>query len=114
MENNLAHQDWKTVVINTKPKAKKNTQQVSVKKNSQVLKKNGKLDDKIEKGELSHKKFDNKFRTDFVKVRTSLNLTQKQIATALNVPVQVISDLEQGKLNYDNNLNNKIKRKYKI
>jgi DNA-binding transcriptional regulator YiaG len=111
---NLAHQDWKTIKINTKQKSKKNSDTVNVNKNSSVLKKNGNLDDKIEKGELSHKKFDNKFRTDFVKVRTSLNLTQKQIATALNVPVQLISDLEQGKLNYDNNLNNKIKRKYKI
>ena len=112
--DNLAHQDWKTIKINTKQKSKKYSDTVNVNKNSSVLKKNGNLDDKIEKGELSHKKFDNKFRTDFVKVRTSLNLTQKQIATALNVPVQLISDLEQGKLNYDNNLNNKIKRKYKI
>lgn len=112
-ENILDHQDWRKIVINIKEKKKTNNTNVSVKKiTSTNIDTN--LDKKINDGDLKHNKFSKEFCLNLIKKRNELKLTQKQMANQLNISLQIISDIEKCKCNYDHKLNNKIKRIYNI
>ena len=108
-ENNLLHQDWKTIVL----KEKKPSKEEKAKQNEYKVKKinpEKKLDKKIEEGNLKHNKFNSEFIKKVIKYRTDNKLTQKQFANRLNIPQATISALESNKAIYDPKLNNKLKK----
>ncbi len=114
----LDHQDWKQIIIHSKHK---NVNDSNVKKTKVVKNKNGeknkidnKLDKKVEDGDMKHKIISLKLRQEIQKRRTSQNLTQKDLATRVNLPVIVINEIESGKAIYNHQHINKIKRFLKI
>lgn len=114
----LDHQDWKQIIIHSKHK---NVNDSNTKKTKVVKNKNGeknkidnKLDKKVEDGDMKHKIISLKLRQEIQKRRTSQNLTQKDLATRVNLPVIVINEIESGKAIYNHQHMNKIKRFLKI
>lgn len=106
------HQDWKTIVIknnkDTKDKSKK-------KKMDDTTQKLIKVETKADNDILKHDKYTKEFRLAMVKKRTStLNMTQKQLATRLNMPEKTIKDIESGRAIYNAKDYNRIKRVLKI
>tara|TARA_B110001469_G_scaffold127429_1_gene148287 strand:- start:7001 stop:7339 length:339 start_codon:yes stop_codon:yes gene_type:complete len=99
----LDHQDWKTIVIKTKKENKKenNSNKVNVIK---------KLDVAVESSKMKHDLFTREFSKTLIKKRSNLNLTQKELAQILNIPLQKINEIESFKCKYDPQLNNKIKK----
>ena len=110
--NNLDHQDWKTIVVH-KPKTSEKVKNASKKPSNATLK-NLSIERKAEADDLHHKQLTLKLRQDIIKARTTKSLTQKQLANAINLPQQVISDIESGKAIYNANHINKIKRFLKL
>tara|TARA_B100000035_G_scaffold250945_1_gene219969 strand:- start:828 stop:1199 length:372 start_codon:yes stop_codon:yes gene_type:complete len=101
------HQDWKTIVVHKKTSDKvKNAS----KKPSNTSLKNISIEKKADSDDLHHKQITLKLRQDIMKARTSKSLTQKQLANSINLPQQVISDIESGKAIYNAGHINKIKR----
>ena len=103
MESLLDHQDWKQIVIGKKsksPKKKKNNE------NTKLLK----LEKKAENDELKHDKITKELRTKIQQGRASKGLTQKQLANNVNLPLQKIQEIENGKAIYNHKDINKIKR----
>lgn len=114
----LDHQDWKQIIIHSKHK---NINDSNNKKTKVVKNKNGeknkidnKLDKKVEDGDMKHKIISLKLRQEIQKRRTSQNLTQKDLATRVNLPTTVINEIESGKAIYNHQHMNKIKRFLKI
>ena len=114
----LDHQDWKQIIIHTK---NKNVNDSNVKKTKVIKNKNGeknkidnKLDKKVEEGDMKHKNISLNLRQEIQKRRTSQNLTQKDLATKVNLPTTVINEIESGKAIYNHQHINKIKRYLKI
>ena len=108
------HQDWKTIVIknnknnDTKDKPKKN-------KMDDATQKLIKVETKADNDMLKHDKYTKEFRLAMVKKRTStLNMTQKQLATRLNMPEKKIKDIESGRAIYNAKDYNRIKHTLKI
>ena len=100
----MEHQDWDTVYV--KPKKS----HVDDKKNQYVKSKEQKMNEKEEEGKLSHKKMDSEFGKTLQKYRLSQNMTQKDIAQKLNIPVKDINEIESGKMKHNGQLMGKIKR----
>lgn len=114
----LDHQDWKQIIIHSK---QKNVNGDNTKKTKVIKNKNGeknkidnKLDKKVEDGDMKHKIVSLKLRQEIQKRRTSQNLTQKDLATRVNLPTSVINEIESGKAIYNHQHMNKIKRFLKI
>lgn len=107
--SDLAHQDWKQYLIYCKNSPKINDKE-NIKKNKYIQNPDKKWDEKIEKGELKHKKIDLKLTKDFQKWRQSKNKTQKDVALLLNIQPQIITKFESGQLKYDPQLTSKIKK----
>ena len=114
----LDHQDWKQIIIHSK---QKNINSDNTKKTKVIKNKNGeknkidnKLDKKVEDGDMKHKIVSLKLRQEIQKRRTSQNLTQKDLATRVNLPTSVINEIESGKAIYNHQHMNKIKRFLKI
>jgi ribosome-binding protein aMBF1 (putative translation factor) len=110
----LDHQDWKQVIINTQNKSKQTNSKTNVKKLDSNTQKLMKIEKKANNDELKHEKISNKLRTQIIQARNSKNLTQKQLANSINMPLQKISDIESGKAIYNAKDINKIKRYLKI
>ena len=68
------------------------------------------MSDAEENGILSHKKMDSEFGKTLQKYRLSQNMTQKDIAQKLNIPVKDINEIESGKMKHNGQLMGKIKR----
>lgn len=101
----MEHQDWEVKVV--KPK-KSNNQEG---KSKQYTKSNEqKMNESEESGKLSHKKMDSEFGKTLQKYRLSQNMTQKDIAQKLNIPVKDINEIESGKMKHNGQLMGKIKR----
>lgn len=101
----INNQDWTQVVF------KKNTQQ---KLEKQKIKHNP-INDKINKLDNDNeiyktKKIPNDFKTKMQQARINKKLTQKQLATKLNISLNIIQNFENGKANYDGSIIGKIKR----
>jgi ribosome-binding protein aMBF1 (putative translation factor) len=102
------HQDWKTLIVKTN------------KKKDESKKPSKKLDDTTQKLMKVENKADNdiftkEFRIAMVQKRTkTLNMTQKQLATRLNMPEKTIKEIESGKAIYNAGHYNRIKRVLKI
>ena len=104
------HQDWKTIVVK---KPKENIDN-SKKKPSNTVLKNISLEKKADSDDLHHKQLTLELRQSIMKGRSAKSLTQKQLANAINLPIQIISDIESGKAIYNAGHINKIKRHLKI
>lgn len=102
----MEHQDWDTVYVTPK---KKNTQGGD-KPKPYVKSKEQKMNEKEEEGKLSHKKMDAGFGKTLQKYRLSQNMTQKDIAQKLNIPVKDINEIESGKMKHNGALMGRIKR----
>lgn len=100
----MEHQDWNTIYVN--PKKKNNT----IEKKQYVKSKEQKMNENEENGKLSHKKMDSDFGKSLQKYRLSQNMTQKDIAQKLNIPVKDINEIESGKMKHNGQLMGKIKR----
>ena len=112
------HQDWKQIIIHSK---QKNVNSDNTKKTKVIKNKNGeknkidnKLDKKVEDGDMKHKIISLKLRQEIQKRRTSQNLTQKDLATRINLPTSVINEIESGRAIYNHQHMNKLKRFLKI
>ena len=119
MENNsdeifLDHQDWKDIII--KPKNTSNTKPTNVEVNkTQEYNKVKKIEQMADNDNLKHNEYTRPFRIAMVDKRTiTFNMTQKQLATRLNLPEKIIKDIEAGKAIYNHQHYNKIKRTLKI
>ena len=103
----MEHQDWEVKVV--KPKKSNNNQEGG--KTKQYTKSNEqKMNESEESGKLSHKKMDSEFGKTLQKYRLSQNMTQKDIAQKLNIPVKDINEIESGKMKHNGQLMGKIKR----
>lgn len=105
----LDHQDWKTIVV--KKKREDKTSKPKISNEQQKLKS---IEKKADNDELKHKTITLELRQNIQKARCLKNLTQKQLANNINLPLQVISDIESGKAIYNHQHINKIKRYLKL
>ena len=108
--NTLDHQDWKTIIVK-KPKENLKNSKKKISNNSQKI---ISVEKKAEEGDLKQKKITLELRQDIMKARTAKSLTQKQLASSINLPQQVISDIESGKALYNPQHISKIKRLLKL
>ena len=102
----MEHQDWDTLYITPK----KSNQGGGDKKKQYVKSKLQKMNENEEQGKLTHKKMDVNFGKTLQKYRLSQNMTQKDIAQKLNIPVKDINEIESGKMKHNGQLMGKIKR----
>lgn len=100
----MEHQDWDTVYITPKKPKKEDNKKQYIKSKEQKMK------DAEEEGKLTHKKMDVNFGKTLQKYRLSQNMTQKDIAQKLNIPVKDINEIESGKMKHNGQLMGKIKR----
>ena len=105
----LDHQDWKTVVLRKKQEDKISKPNIS----NQQQKVNS-IEKKEENDELKHKQISLELRQNIQKARCLKKLTQKQLANNINLPLQVVSEIESGKSIYNHQHINKIKRYLKL
>ena len=108
--NTLDHQDWKTIIIK---KPKENVKS-SIKKVNNDSQKIISVEKKAEDGDLKQKKITLELRQEIMKARNSKSITQKQLASSINLPLQIISDIESGKALYNPQHISKIKRYLKL
>ena len=108
--NTLDHQDWKTIIIK-KPKENVKNSKKKINNDSQKI---ISVEKKAEDGDLKKKKITLELRQDIMKARTAKSLTQKQLASSINLPLQIISDIESGKAIYNARHINKIQSHLKI
>ena len=97
----MNHQDWKPVTF-TKPPPKENPTQ------NHLQQKGSKLDNETE--DFEHKKLDTSFKVEMQKARLFAKITQKELATRLNVKSTVINSYENGSCVPNNDFIVKIER----
>ena len=108
--NTLDHQDWKTIIVK-KPKQNVKNAKKKVNNNSEKI---ISVEKKADNDELHHKQLTLELRQTIQKTRCLKSLTQKQLANNVNLPIQVIADIESGKAIYNGQHINKIKRYLKL
>jgi len=113
-EATLDHQDWKPIIMNAGKRENKNVSKVTVNKLDPNIEKLKSIENKADNDELKHKKIDNELRMKIIQGRNTKNFTQKQLANSINLPLQVVSEIESGKAIYNHIHINKIKRYLKI
>ncbi len=107
----LEHQDWDTVYIQVNKSLNKNIQQDKQKnKELQKYSKINKIEQKIESGNLKHDKTPAEFGKLIQKKRLEKNMTQKDLAQKINIPVKIINEIECGKAKHNPQVVSKIKR----
>ena len=111
----MEHQDWKTYIIHAKNPIKEDKEKKeTTKKISSNVNLSKKMDQKIEEGNLKHKKIDPNLSKEIQQKRISKGLTQKDLAKRLSIPVQTINEMECGKYLYNGKQISIIKRFLKI
>ena len=107
----LDHQDWKTIVFQTKqsPSSKKGKKN-HTKETTRVQK----LEKLADQDQLKHSSYSDELRKKIIDYRRQKKLSQKQLAQILNIPLKTIQDIETNRALYDPKINNLIKRKLKI
>ena len=106
----MEHQDWEKYIIHCKIKKGPENEN----ENKKELSKEKKIDKKIDDGELKHKKITKEFSQFLQKSRLNKNLTQKQLANNLNIPVAIINDYECCRGKYNGQIIGKLKRYFSI
>lgn len=109
----MEHQNWDTVYLKANKFIKEQKKQENKKPTNETFSKENKINKKIENGEMKHDKMDVSFGKNLQKLRLSKNLTQKDLANKLNIPVKTINDIESGKAKHNGQLMNKINRYFK-
>ena len=109
----LDHQDWKQITIHPKNKNKNinNNNKKKIDSNTQKL---ISIEKKADNDDLKHDKIPNDLRIKIQQGRSSRGLTQKQLANQINIPLQKITEIENGKAIYNAKDINKIKRFLKL
>ncbi len=114
----LDHQDWKQIVIHAKNgnnnHSKDGGTKVVKNKGTEKNKVDNKLEKKVEEGDMKHKGISLDLLKEIQQRRGSQGLTQKDLATRINLPVTIINEIESGKAIYNHQHMNKIKRFLKI
>jgi ribosome-binding protein aMBF1 (putative translation factor) len=113
----MEHQDWKVYINHCKPSAQQkdnNTTKVIKQKHKENVSRVHKIESMEKEDNLKHKKIDPEFKTRVQQSRLKMNLTQKDLAKRLSIPVSKINDIETGKAIYEPQINNKLKRFFKI
>lgn len=105
----LDHQDWEQYIVHCKVPSTKSGKGAKNKK-TYVQDPNKKLEDKIENGDLKHKKVSSDLTNEFKLWRQTKGKTQKEVAQLLNIQVKIVNDFESGKLKHNPQLISKIKR----
>ena len=107
----MEHQDWNQIYAKVSKQVNPPSQkQGSSNDNSQTSHKERKLDDAVEDGRLTVKKFDATFGKEVQKFRLSKGWKQQDFAQKLNVNQKVINEIEAGRAKYNPALMSKIKR----
>ena len=111
----MEHQNWDTVYLKANKFIKEQKKEENKNKNpiNENLSKEKKMEKKIEDGNMKHTKMNVNFGKNLQKLRLSKNLTQKDLANKLNIPVKTINDIESGKAKHNGQLMNKINRYFK-
>ena len=89
----MSHQDWKPVILSKDTKKKKKEIQTKISKRGPS--KLTKIDNETENFKIE--KVSLKFKKELQKARLAKKMTQKELATKLNVPPKVINEYEAGK-----------------
>ena len=113
----MEHQNWDIIYIqgNKVLKDKEEKEKEKEKKTQiKVVSNERKLEKKIEEGILKHKKTSVELGKQIEKERLKLNMTRKDLAYRINLPVKNINDIENGKAKYNPQHINKIKRILKM
>tara|TARA_B100000579_G_scaffold46979_3_gene32790 strand:- start:199 stop:549 length:351 start_codon:yes stop_codon:yes gene_type:complete len=111
----MDHQNWETYIVHCKSENRINNKdklkdQKQIKKKSMDGLRNSKFEKKIEEGDLKHKKIDTTLSKKIQQGRLSKNLTQKQLANRLSIPVNEINEMECGRFIYNGQKISKVKR----
>ena len=131
--SNYIHQDWKTVDIGNRnyynidktialKKAQRSGQSMSIEKNKYKRSNNLIMSTSTnhikkieEETEIFHiQKSGLTLANSIQQARTSMNLTQKELATKLNIKPQIIQSYESGQAQPNVNLINKMEKIFKI
>jgi ribosome-binding protein aMBF1 (putative translation factor) len=111
----MDHQNWETYIIHCKnggqvnQKDKLKDQKQRKKPTSDNLR-NTKLEKKIEEGNLKHQKINPELSKKIQQARLSKNMTQKQLANRLSIPVNEINEMECGRFIYNGQKISKVMR----
>jgi putative transcription factor len=97
----MDNQDWKPLTFHKQPPKSNKTQ-------NQLQQKGTKLDNENEN--FTHKKLDTSFKVAMQKARLNAKVTQKDLATRLNVKSTVINSYENGSCVPNNDFIVKIER----
>ena len=113
----MEHQDWKTYIIHCKnPNILNREKNINTekKKNMDEINKENKIEQKVKDGELKHNKIDLIISKQIQQARLSRNMTQKQLANKLSIPISEINEMETGRFKYNGQKISKVKRYLKI
>ena len=103
----MDHQNWDTIYVHLDKQSKQKSDDKPVQK---IKSKEKRFDDKIEEGTMSHKKISASLGKEFQQFRNSKKWTQKEVAQKINKPVKDIIAFENGTLQHNPQLIQKIKR----
>jgi len=111
----MEHQNWETHIIHCKPSSKpiSGKNQENKPKHKDVSK-SVKLEQLVEKDELSHKIVPKEIADLIRNKRCEMKLKQKDLAKQLNLNVSVINEIETGKAIYNGQTISRIKRKLNL
>uniref|UniRef100_A0A6C0BUV7 HTH cro/C1-type domain-containing protein n=1 Tax=viral metagenome TaxID=1070528 RepID=A0A6C0BUV7_9ZZZZ len=109
METNIQHQDWNTIYFSASKHIGDNKIREN-KKTTKIVSKENKMEKKIEEGNLKHDKTPAELGKNIQSKRLSQNMTQKDLAQKLNIPVKMINEIESGKAKHNPQIISKIKR----
>lgn len=96
----MSHQDWKIVSWDKTEEKTKTTDKVIKNKQNYIEKKKDPDDNEIIKTE----KITTAFKVELQKYRTKANISQKDLANRLNLPISIIKDYESGKCEPNGNI----------
>ena len=109
---NLEHQDWNVQYVYLNKQTKQNKENKS--KQGPYPNKENKMDKQIEEGNMKIKKTAAEVGKEIQKKRNELKLSQKDLASKVNVLPKVIMEIENGKAKHNPQLIVKIKRTLQI
>ena len=108
----MEHQDWTPIYAKAAKhlKSENKTPAQEPTDKPYTSHKERKLDDAVENGQLTVKKFDATFGKEVQKFRLSKGWKQQDFARKLNVNQKIINEIEAGKAKYSPALMSKMKR----
>lgn len=108
---NLDHQDWNVQYVYLSKKTKEKQEKNSI---SKIPNKENKMDKQIEEGNMKVKKTSADIGKQIQQKRNELKLSQKDLASKVNVLPKVIVEIESGKAKHNPQLIVKIKKQLQL